>query len=264
MTKAKSTSALLGQNRFHGITEPVSPRLTRPTSRQPAHNGDEWLHRAGLVISSETRESKGQSWLVSRESSTSLAHLADEDPYRLDDLEEALASQPASRRTSRVNSRAPSTKTSRRGSRTGSRVGFMMPLDTQALAHEDYFDEVGLEPDFVEKEETVDPNDEDEIERLSKVQGFGLGGIVDRLVGWPLFNVDEDSEVEEQEEQETAEQSLKRKQALLAKRKLQLEKTASNSASATDPNAIPPPKQNEDGGWKDAAWLLSVASKVIL
>ena len=52
-------------------------------------DGGEWLYRAGTAISSEARESKGQSWLVSRVSSTSLLARDEEDED--DDQESAAA-----------------------------------------------------------------------------------------------------------------------------------------------------------------------------
>ncbi|KLJ10008.1 hypothetical protein EMPG_14588 [Blastomyces silverae] len=46
----------------------LRPKLSSTSTRQDS----EWLLRAGLALSSSTREEKGQSWLVKRDSSTSL------------------------------------------------------------------------------------------------------------------------------------------------------------------------------------------------
>jgi hypothetical protein len=123
-------------------------------------------------------------------------------------------------------------------------------------------------PDFVNVEDEEGIAADEEIQRLSKAQAFGIGGLVDRLMGWPLFNVDEDSEDEEKlKEDETAEELLKRKQRELRRRKEELARAASSSAIATMPQVIvQPPRQNqeEEGGWNDVTWLLSVASKVVL
>ena len=132
-----------------------------------------------------------------------------------------------------------------------------------------YFEEeLSMEPDFVNIEDEEATAADEEIQRLSKAQAFGLGGLVDRLMGWPLFNVDEDSEDEEKlKDDETAEDLLKRKQRELRRRKEELARAASSSAIATMPKiTVQPPRQNQDeeGGWNDVSWLLSVASRVVL
>jgi hypothetical protein len=147
----------------------------------------------------------------------------------------------------------------------------MTPMESRTpgvWASEGYFDDVatGAEPDFVEAEDEGAVDDE-EVSRLARQKGLGLGGIVDRLVGFSLFNVDEDGEESEEDyADETVEEAAKRKQAQLMRRREQLEKAASSSANATGrtgPESIRPPVQGDDGGWQDAAWLLSVASKVL-
>jgi hypothetical protein len=137
------------------------------------------------------------------------------------------------------------------------------------LPGEGYFDSVAMEPDFVDKDQKEGSTDDEEVAKLSRVQGFGLGTLVDRLVGWPLFNVDEDTEDETPEEEGEAggnpEELLRKKEAQLQRRKEQLAKAASSSASATIQRATGQRQQQaEEGGWQDAAWLLSVASKVLL
>ena len=127
-----------------------------------------------------------------------------------------------------------------------------------------------MEPDFVENEDEEGTAAEAEIERLSQIQGFGLGGLVDRLVGMSLFNVDEDSEDEDKAKAEETEEELHRRhQHALRKRREELARSANNSANATLSQVVvvEPPKQTDAeqaSGWNDVAWLLSVASKVIL
>lgn len=62
------------------------PVLVNPVNTPSARGDDEdtWVYRAGLAIASETRQSKGQSWLISRESSTRL--LGNEVPPAKADL----------------------------------------------------------------------------------------------------------------------------------------------------------------------------------
>jgi len=56
---------------------------------------------------------------------------------------------------------------------------------------------VGGEGYFDDPEDIAEPDDgalDEEVSRLSKQKGFGFGGIIDRMVGFSLFNVDEDRE----------------------------------------------------------------------
>jgi hypothetical protein len=232
------------------------------------------LHRAGVVIAAETREYKGQGWLASRESSTSLVRAGEaDDDYEAD---EGRASQ----RTSRPGSARPS----RRGSRAGSKADFAAltalrvhgprgepPVDDAALA---------MEPDFLLKDERRRGDEDDsegqeeaEVEQLARARGSGLGGLVDRLVGWPLFDVDEDSEddaaagggTEGDPDGEEGAGAEARRLARVRRRREALARAAAGSASATVAVVVvEPPRMEDEGGWSDVAWLLSVASKVML
>lgn len=231
-------------------------------------------------MTAEARESKGQSWLATRDSSTSLVtHTMSGEPMSED---EHVVSSPhfsrahsrvQSRVVSRIGSRAPSARTSRRGSMvaSGSRVGFMTSLDTKtpgSLAAQDgYFDNIDdviAEPDFVDIE--GDDTDDEEVSRLARQRGFGFGGLVDKLVGFSLFNVDEDAEETEDDLTELSkEEALKKRQAALKRRREELAKAAKSSAEATRraEHDVEPANKQDEGGWQDAAWLLSVASKVL-
>ncbi|KAF2178135.1 hypothetical protein K469DRAFT_695772 [Zopfia rhizophila CBS 207.26] len=309
--KAKSTNALLpgvtfadqahGRHHKRKSTAPIPLRM--PIVRHHTSEGsDEWLHRAGLAIAGETRESKGQSWLVRKESSTSLVHQTDESEEHashegrhiallsgehLADDEFSPISPRLSRIGSRVGSRVASARNSRRGSRVESRVDLMMsatrtPSARHSLESEEgYFGELA-EPDFVEGGES--DGDEEEVARLASQRGFGLGGWMDRLIGWSLFSVDEDGEESSEDEEEEGDpdkpenmtkEELKLRREVEAKRKkmerdaiiaASAAKTKDRSASNKDEEVTEPqPPPNEEGdGWQDAAWLLSVASKVLL
>ncbi|KAJ4357989.1 uncharacterized protein N0V89_002566 [Didymosphaeria variabile] len=322
--KAKSTTALLP-----GVSFADQPKLqgrhharkgTAPLPLRPAHlrhhtgeSTNEWFHRAGMVIAGETRDSKGQGWLVRRESSTSLVHQSDgyeEYPSHegrhmallsgehLTDVEYSIftprysraGSRAQSRVQSRAVSRAPSARTSRRGSRVGSRAdltmtaGLRTPSARHSLEMEDaMFEEGPLEADFVEADEENE-GDEEEVARLARERGFGLGTWVDRLMGWTLFSVDEDGEESSSEDEEEGEtprpenmtkEELKLRREVEAKRR-NLEREAIIAAAAVQaPNdrdkasdeagaAVRPTLGEEGGGWADAAWLVSVAAKVLL
>jgi Protein of unknown function (DUF3984) len=280
MTKSKSVGAL-GASLEHGGIHggPESPLLSRGAPKLAVQEAeDEWLRRAGLVIASEMRESKGQSWLTSRESSTSLVQQGEEydEVYIRQSSEDAILSRIHSRNASRLGSRAgsrvASARPSRRGSKSGSRVDFLTTYDSRtpgtAVVDSYFEEELAMEPDFVDNDDEEGKTADEEIKRLATAQDAGLGGFVDQLIGWSLFNVDEDSEDDEKiKAEETEEELQKRRQLEIRKRKEELARVASNSAIATTPKVVmQPPRQNQDqeGGWNDVAWLLSVASKVIL
>ncbi|KAI9797776.1 MAG: hypothetical protein M1833_005278 [Piccolia ochrophora] len=271
LTKSKSSSHLLHAS-THSHSPPHKPtRNGRTISTIPhyaAASSSEWLLRAALKTTEDIRESKGQSWLVARSSSTSLVdHGDDEDGndergFADDEYSPVL---PRSRIASRGGSRV--------GSRYGSRVELMTPggggRRRRSSAEEEEF---VAEPDFVDvnedEEQAEELVDEAEMSRLTRERGFGLGGWVDRLVGWTLFSVEEDGEVGNDVEQD-------------AQREGGAEDAARQFRRGRDESERvviqpPPPMQEQDeadgggddevgdeGGWADAAWLLSVAAKII-
>jgi hypothetical protein len=251
-------------------------------------NDSDWLLRAGALISSETRESKGQSWLVSRASSTSLTGQLDEDEEA---LERQLARERESRRTSRRGSAADaddefspvttrmsfgggsrsasrygSRPTSRTQSRRGSRANLFTPLPKTEKEKESYFgeEEFIAEPDFVDVDEEVYEEDqavEDEVivKRLAKRGSLGLGVWVEKLMGWSLFAVEEDAEDTDAEAGD--------EKTDVSDAAMKSNRTRKNGFDGlADPpfdEKLPLPRA-EEGGWQDAAWLLSVATKVLL
>ncbi|RMZ89409.1 hypothetical protein DV736_g3365, partial [Chaetothyriales sp. CBS 134916] len=89
-----------------------------PTSRSQLHlNRSDWIVQTGLTLTASSRENKGQSWIVQRNSSTSLASL------HITVDEAAREHQARSVRVPSFGSRPGSRPTSRVGSRTGSRSG---------------------------------------------------------------------------------------------------------------------------------------------
>jgi hypothetical protein len=307
--KAKSTNTLhpgvsfaepagtLEHKRHHARKQTAPLPLRMPLHRHhTSESNDEWLHRAGLVIAGETRDARGQGWLVRRESSTSLVSPVDPAEQAQRDMKNIarLSREPAdigdfptfspkmsragSRLQSRVGSRVPSARQSRRGSRVGSRIDIAMSGLPSARQSLDMDVEEAIEPDFVEADQEG-PDDEEEVARLARERGFGLGGWMDALIGWTLFSVDEDGEVSsEEEEQQTS--NLTKDEARLMReveakrRKMERESIIAASAVRAQDKAgedggevkidVPkPPEGQEAGGWNDAAWLLSVASKAL-
>jgi hypothetical protein len=152
----------------------------------------------------------------------------------------------------------------------GSGVGFMTAMDAKApgstAGAEGYFDNIDdvLEPDFVDDIE--DDTDDEEVSRLARQKGFGFSGLIDKMVGFSLFNVDEDAnETEDDGTELSKEEALKKKQAALKKRREELAKAARSSADVMrrPEHAVEPANRVDEGGWQDAAWLLSVASRVL-
>ncbi|OJK03770.1 hypothetical protein ASPACDRAFT_39391 [Aspergillus aculeatus ATCC 16872] len=253
-------------------------------TRHPAnhHQDTEWMLRAGIALASSTREEKGQSWLVKRQSSTSL--VSDNHQLSLDFLNHnhnhhhhhswchggsprhgrSGRSTPAaansrsrrasrSRPSSRVASRADLAMTSlgmattatstaassRRGSRTAdlltstsTSTNTSTNTSTQKIEEQQQQQQTRpLIPDFVDEriraemasiqrdenaefddeEEEVDDDlssftsdypyldsgdesdeiDEQELQRLTRERGFGLGSWIDRMVEWTLFGVED-------------------------------------------------------------------------
>ncbi|CAN9296275.1 unnamed protein product [Alternaria sp. RS040] len=320
--KAKSTSVLhpgvsfaddvlgvdTGKKRHHTRKGTAPLPLHSPlVKHHTRESNEEWLHRAGLAIAGETRDSKGQGWLVRRESSTSLVGQSDQyeqhashDDRRMtllsgehlgDSDYPTFFSPRMSRVGSRVGSRVPSARQSRRGSRAGSRVDLIMsagskPQSGRASFEISELDERFIEPDFIEADEESDGGEE-EVARLARERGFGLGSWMDRLIGWTLFSVEEDREGSDDEDVEedrslrldnlTTEELKLRREVEAKRRKLEREAIIAASAlrgqgdaATTNTDSRPTTGESqrtaaneEVGGWQDAAWLLSVASKAL-
>ncbi|KAI7316268.1 hypothetical protein KC315_g10835 [Hortaea werneckii] len=325
--KAKSDAALLSRQRLSGYGVPLrrkqytrsrtgtSTPTGRRTSAETAENdeddNDDWLTRTRASTHALLQEAKGQSWLATRDSSTSLAHL-DSDADDIDDDEgyeemaaasssgntAATASQrqpnrlridppsPAAMRVrspvwgSRYGSRSGSKRTSRRGSTTAFHTPMAGP-PTSAGAESYFGDGDGefrgeqMEPDFVD----LPPQrkggeqggggggaaaDENELARLTSEKSFGLGRLVDQIMGFNLFKVeegqestdDDNDEVDERERDELTDAASR----LAAEAKRRREEKERLTALPPAPRDV---GEEGQGGWQDAAWLLSVASKAL-
>ncbi|KAK9778815.1 hypothetical protein SCAR479_04438 [Seiridium cardinale] len=283
LTKSKSASHLAGFNdrQTHKSSGTFTPTTRRRKEESAVlsiedRNDSDWMLRAGALISTEMRESKGQAWLINRQSSTSLTGLRDAEEEAFA-RELARERELASRRESRRGSIAPeditTSPTSRLGSRSHSRKGSRniprTPLRDQL---ENYFghhetavsEEYMQGPDFVSLDEKleaieIDTSQADEaaVRRLVKRENAGMGTWMGNLIGWSLFSVEEQEESDaadgEESDGDESESHLSRSAS-----SRQLDRVS----AASEPQ-LPPPKANE-GGWNDAAWLLSVASKVLL
>ncbi|QSZ31541.1 hypothetical protein DSL72_001108 [Monilinia vaccinii-corymbosi] len=265
-------------------------------SEKDGHDSD-WLLRAGAMISSSTRESKGQFWLVSRASSISLQRDADEDAFERElarereqhcwrgsrrgsfDADDEFSplttrrslsfgaatgafSRPMSVYGSRANSRIGSRANSRRGSRAALITPMTADRDGGYFDSEFAHDEYPAEPDFVDVEEEVfedgDEARKDEAMVKKLARASRLG-----LGGW-VENLLGWSlfAVEEDGEEVELDTSDEKEESELSSRPSR--HTLDEMGDTRVEEQMPPLNPNEADVWSDASWLLSVASKVIL
>ena len=230
LPRAKSSSTLLsfaeakkvGRQRRLRDLQPLTSKSngadmlshSRPTRRDRSyvdHSPDSWLHRAGLVIATEARESKGQTWLIGRDSSSSLVAIEDS----ADSKREMTASAMSSQLTSRFASARQSRHVSRRGSSSkdptnptsgiGDTDNYGAAIRRRLLAEVEAANLNQMTPDFVNARDAeelfADADDSDanadldaeiddiEVALLASKAGLdlGIGTWVDKLVGWALF-----------------------------------------------------------------------------
>ena len=273
IAKSKSSSHLPGRPSRSGATTPK-----RRKDESLERTDSDWVLRTGALMSNEAREYKGQNWLVSRQSSTSLAGLrdAEEDAFEAElAREREITSRMASRRGSlAVESPEASAPVSRYASRTHSRshslaAGVRSRVHTPGERHfagDGYFamhepvsgpDFVNLDSKLEELEQDTTQEDEATVRRLVRREQAGKGSWIGNVVGWSLFSVDEHEEGSDDDgdDDSTGEGSSQPGKGTWSPRHFE-------GTSNTPDQSVPPPKSDE-GAWKDAAWLLSVASKVI-
>lgn len=288
LPKSKSASHLALSHSRHSASGSGSGRRRCDELTSSKDRGDtDWLLRAGALISTETRESKGQSWLVSRASSTSLtgSNDAEEEAFERElAREREFASRNASHNPSRRCSVAPleehvaSPSTSRFGSRSQSRVGSRSQIATpsERRSAEGYFppqEDYIAGPDFVNLDERLeaielDTSHEDEahVRRLVKDGNAGAGGWFGNILGWGLSSVEENEEESDGEgdgdgdgEGGVAEGEV---QEAPRERRRSSARQFKGVITRAEERFLPP--KADEGGWQDAAWLLSVASRVLL
>jgi hypothetical protein len=289
MTKAKSEAALaLGeqqQNRLSGQGVQLSqkrlgpPRSKTATSNTPrvrsrmrlsANAEEDWLTHATATTHALLQESRGQSWLSSRDSPAALAlPSSDEDDVDDEGYEELAATahlssphntgtvSPSSPRAYRWGSRFGSRSGSRRTSRRGSVTNLRTPLATASLEgatsyFDAYNDQRDVGPDYIAEESEGDAiagaadeqKDEAELKRLVQNPAIGFGGIFERIagIGWFAGGDSEDSGVE-----------------------TDLDGGEERRKTQTLPPPPPPPGNDGQrvGVWEDAAWLLSIAGRAL-
>ncbi|KAL9125582.1 MAG: hypothetical protein Q9217_005232 [Psora testacea] len=268
-TTSQSTSSLrkptddtISKSSTHLLPFGVQSNTKRRRKIRPTNGSeDDWITRTASTLTLSRLEEKGQSWLVARESSTSLTGIDADDEYNVDSPD-YTRSQFVSARTSKtklVKSRRGSAANAE-GTKEGSAAGCI----------------VG--PDFVnvEDEEEMVGNDGEEGEEVNegemkKVVMGRIGGWVDWAVGWMDFRVEEEEEDEDRSdrvEQTHEPQNDKGLDVEEVKRRLELKKRRLEGANEDDADggvSVPlPPEGQEASLVNDAKWLLRVASKIVL
>ena len=273
INKSKSAVHIGGKN-SRSQSGLMTPRRKKDDSLERVDS--DWLLRAGAVMSNEAREFKGQNWLVSRQSSTSLAGIrgTEEEAF---EAELAREREYASRRGSRRGSVAADSDNSPAGSRYASRAGsrsqsmaagsrsVLMSPNEKHHGEDSYFPEqedadgpdfVNLDSRLEELEQDTEQDDEAMVRRLVRKGQNGKGSWISNVVG-TLFAVDENEEdSDDDEEDEEGSEEVGAGRSSWSARHFE-------GVSNVPEERIPPPKTDE-GVWQDAAWLLSVATKVIL
>lgn len=227
--------------------------------RNADEEGHNWLLRTASALTTSTLEAKGQAWLVTRNSSTSLTEPSHSEGFGLAD-DERSHSRPAISR-SRLNSRLASRASSRRGS-----VGV-----ERGAIH--------IEPDFVIPEREILGSellpDVDEGEMRKIVMGR-VGGWIDWAVGWiDLESFDENEsdiepgEIEEGREENSHGERVERKPEWKHDKRpapeiLKGEEGTNRDIKGIFRDDISDPLLPGEGGWSDAKWLLGVAGSIIL
>ena len=176
---------------------------------------------------------------------------------------------PTSYRTPFNASRPQSRFASARNSRRESRVG----LGVRTSGEEERGDVElmgGLEPDFVDSEELEEWEGEDEMDdgEVRRLIGVRVGGWVDWLVGWMDFRADETVEGDGEGEEDAEEKEKERHEGVRRRKRRDSERVIVGERNPGEMAVEKPPEEGEGreeggGGWKDAAWLLSVATKII-
>ncbi|KAK0386838.1 hypothetical protein NLU13_5151 [Sarocladium strictum] len=280
LPKSKSSSHLAhgGHGSRKSITGTMTPGRRKETTLGPDDRNDsDWLLRTAAMMSTEARESKGQAWLVSRQSSTSLGVMRDPDEEAFEEelqLERDLASRRGSSAMADDDFVTPggSRYQSRSQSRNGTRSRLLTPLERGDEHGDSYFPrhDAGNHasgPDFVNLDERLEAldtaaeqDDEDAVRRLVRRGQHGTGSWL-----WSFLSVEENDQ--DRSDDEGSVDSFTGSRGSTAAEGQGTGRSGWSGrhfegVSNVPEERMPPPKADE-GGWQDAAWLLSVASKVL-
>jgi hypothetical protein len=263
-------------------------KRTHQPSESAGRRDAEWMLRAGIALASSTREEKGQSWLVKRESSTSLVSETKYDSPVLPRRSRSGKSTPAahsrwgSRAASRRNSRPDLAMTSVEAlsTRSGSIAHNSAGPDEETRHFPDFVDERiraemasiqqfedGYASTEDEESDSEDEIDEQELQRLTRERGFGLGSWIDRMVAWTLFGVEDLPLSANAQSVQPAKHpdASPDENNVLDDHSSAAELTDDNASVSADESIASTvvEKPGESGGWEDAGWLLRVMKRAL-
>ncbi|RKF75365.1 hypothetical protein GcM3_085009 [Golovinomyces cichoracearum] len=286
--KSKSSSHLLTSKASSvGINSGRGRPKNETRSRSLSHHRSDsvWLLRAGAVMISSAREAKGQDWLVSRASSTSIRRLQEDDHkewerayLRESEHQSKLSSARGStlgdnssgysspKRSMSMNisptSRIENYPLSRRESKILSLNSPMTKEPDNYFEWKDFSDENKFlqEPELLdteyvcEDEEAID-QDEAIVKDFSRAYNKGIGGWVEKILKRRLFTMDD-----EIDDIDTDDESEKVYSTDLSKPSLQSFDIATFPVDID----VPPAQDGDVSVWEDAVWFLNVAMKALL
>lgn len=117
---------------------------------------------------------------------------------------------------------------------------------------DEFQDDDGVEVMWGEDGDADDGDAEDEEDEAAGERGFGLGMWVDRLVGWGLA-ADEESDSEGEEEEVVRERrERERRRMREVERRVGEERRRARREG-----------RDQEEGWQDPAWVLSLATSIL-
>ncbi|KAG7004633.1 hypothetical protein G7Y79_00024g055830 [Physcia stellaris] len=265
---------------------PTSATLPMSPTPKPDDEESSWLLRTASTLQSQRMEEKGQAWLATRNSSTSLTNI----PGGAEDLADdefspfsAAYSRPQSPDWPRTPRTARSRAQSRRASRMQSRAGSGVDLRDDGLRALTAADRGGLEggregdediagPDFVDPgvyddEEMEGEEEVDENEMRRVVMGRAKGWI-DWAVGWmDLRNEEEIWEGDREDVQDGEKRNVGEGRDIDGTSRGKGRTSSSGGHCNDSKEALisePPPRDQDAGVLADTKWLLNIASKLIV
>ena len=265
--------------------------------------GEEWWLQTASALTLAAAESKGQAWLATRNSSTSLRdnEEADEnDLHRVRSHDHAPGSSNSRARLHPLTPRYPPPaspySTSRRGSvqlkQSHSNLVTFSPIHYEPLDEASLREDVIKGPMFVDldnaederylrrsySERSSEADEEGEVRRLIRGR---VGGWLDYFVGWMDFRGDdswdgksEDEEGGDEEDEEGREDYKdKKRKEHEGKTKASVERSNYSEKNNTKKvveetdveyeSTLVTDSEEAGGAWTDAKWLLGAASKAI-
>ncbi|PWY86186.1 hypothetical protein BO70DRAFT_428246 [Aspergillus heteromorphus CBS 117.55] len=275
----------------HNTLSPPSSRRHPPDVHR--HSDTEWMLRAGIALASSTREEKGQSWLQQQQPIVPEPRHS-RSGHSTPAAYSRRGSRPSSRRPSRPDllmTSLGSTGTAKPQDPTvtttapSSGIGTPSEADHAATRHlvPDFVDErIRAEMEIIQQDEdednlssasdslfaSEDEIDEQELQRLTRERGFGLGSWIDRMVEWTLFGVD-DWPLSASATTAPAPASARPADYYHPRHELDIDNIREEEAdniSLPDPDsdtASVAEKPGDHGGWEDAGWLFRIVKRAL-